>query len=77
MVIAVTGKCSREQQCVCVCVSTHLNIDDGDGGLGLIEVASHPVHRLGDVIQHQIQIHLIFLVKRNKSKEDCVITGGK
>lgn len=46
--------------------STHLNIDDGDGGLGLVEVPSHPVHCLRDKIQHKIQVHLIFLVKRTK-----------
>lgn len=54
---------------MCVCfVSTHLNIDDGDGGLGLVEVPSHPVHCLRYVVQHQIQIHLIFLERRKKKK---------
>jgi len=49
----------------------HLNIDDGDGGLGFVEMPSHPVHRLGDVVQHQIQIHFIFLEKREQKKKDC------
>lgn len=49
--------------------STNLNIDDGDGGLGLVEVPSHPVHCLRDVVQHQIQINLIFLERRNKREK--------
>lgn len=53
---------------MCVC-SSHLNIDNGDGGLGLVEVPSHPVHSLGDKVQHQIQINLIFLEKRREGKK--------
>lgn len=41
--------------------SSYLNIDNRDGGLGLVEVPSNPVHSLGDKVQHQIQINLIFL----------------
>lgn len=48
---------------------THLNIDDGNDGLGLVEMSSHPVHRLRDKIQHKIQIHLIFLVWRSERKK--------
>lgn len=54
---------------VCMHASTNLNIDDGDGGLGLVEVPSHPVHCLRDVVQHQIQINLIFLERRNKREK--------
>lgn len=50
-------------------VFAHLNIDDGDGGLGLVEVSSHPVHCLWDEVQHQIQIHFIFL-ERKKRREN-------
>lgn len=49
-------------------VSAHLNIDDGDGGLGLVKVASNPVHGFWDEVQHQIQIHFIFL-ERGEKKE--------
>ena len=50
---------------MCLCLaSTHLNIDDGDGRLGLVEVPSHPVHCLWDEVQHQIQIHFIFLERK-------------
>ena len=63
------GKCPAAFPALCVCfLCTHLNIDDGDGGLGLVEVPSHPVHGLWDVVQHQIQIHLIFLERRRKKK---------
>lgn len=63
-----TGKCQpRTQLAVCVYFSsTYLNINDGDGGLGLVEVPSHSVHCLRDIVQHKIQIHLIFLGKRTK-----------
>lgn len=44
----------------------HLNIDDGDGGLGLVEVSSHPVHCFWDEVQHQIQIHFIFLERKKR-----------
>lgn len=57
MVKAVRAKCPGAHPAL----STHLNIDDRDGGLGLVEVPSHPVHCLRNVVQHQIQIHLIFL----------------
>ena len=40
---------------------THFDVDDGYGGLGLVEVARHPVHGLWYIVQHQIQIHFIFL----------------
>ncbi len=54
---------------MCLCfVSTHLNIDDRDGSLSLVEVPSHPVHCLRDVVQDQIQIHLIFLEGKKKKK---------
>lgn len=56
---------------LCVC-SSHLNIDNGDGGLGLVEVPSHPVHSLGDKVQHQIQINLIFLEKGEKERRSLV-----
>lgn len=49
---------------------THLNVDYGDGGLGLVELPSHPVHGLRDKVQHQIQIHLIFL--QGVKKEACI-----
>lgn len=49
-------------------VPTHLNVDYGDGGLGLVELPSHPVHGLRDKVQHQIQIHLIFLQGGKKKK---------
>lgn len=48
---------------------TYLNIDDGNDGLGLVEVPSHPVHRLRDEIQHKIQIHLVFLVQRSERQK--------
>lgn len=60
-----------------VCVCTDLHIDDGDGGLGLVEVPSDPVHRLRDVVQHQIQIHFIFLERREKSGKRTVQLGPK
>lgn len=70
MVKAVKGKCPCAHPAVSVYifVCTHLNIDDGDGGFGLVEVPSYPVHCLGDVVQHQIQIHLIFLERKKKGK---------
>lgn len=46
----------------------HLNVDDGDGGLGLVEVSSHPVHCFWDKVQHQIQIHFIFLERKKKRR---------
>lgn len=45
-------------------VFAHLNIDDGDGGLGLVKVSCHPVHCFWDKVQHQIQIHFIFLERK-------------
>lgn len=60
-----------------VCVCTDLHIDDGDGGLGLVEVPSDPVHRLRDVVQHQIQIHFIFLERREKNGKRTVQLGPK
>lgn len=58
---------AQKQNCVCVCVCwSHLNIDNRDGGLGFVEVPSHPVHSLGDKVQHQIQINLIFLKREEK-----------
>lgn len=66
MVKAVRSK-SQSQLCVSV-VSTHLNIDDRDGGLGFVEVPSHPIHRLRNEVQHQIQIHLIFLERKKKTE---------
>lgn len=63
---------------VCMFCVSYLNINDGDGGLGLVEVPSHPVHGLRDVVQHQIQIHLIFLERRGGGKkEDIIIRSGK
>lgn len=58
----------QKQNCACVYWS-HLNIDNGDGGLGLVEVPSHPVHSLGDKVQHQIQINFIFLERRERKKK--------
>lgn len=49
-------------------VFAHLNVDDGDGGLGLVEVSSHPVHCFRDKVQHQIQIHFIFLERKKKRR---------
>lgn len=40
---------------------TYFDVDNGYGGLGLVEVACNSVHGLWNVIQHQIQIHFIFL----------------
>lgn len=40
---------------------TYFDVDDRYGGLGLVEVACNSVHRLWYIIQHQIQIHFIFL----------------
>lgn len=62
---------TQKNKPVCVC-SSHLNIDNGDGGLGLVEVPSHPVHSLGDKVQHQIQINLIFLEKGEKERRSLV-----
>lgn len=55
-------------------VFAHLNVDDGDGGLGLVEVSSHPVHCFWDEVQHQIQIHFIFLERK---KGDEAFTGRR
>ncbi len=33
---------------------TYFDIDNGDGGLGLVEVACHPVHGFWYKIKHQI-----------------------
>lgn len=65
----------RVQKQNCVCWS-HLNIDNGDCGLGLVEVPSHPVHSLGDKVQHQIQINFIFLESEEKkiSSEEEICT---
>lgn len=67
----VRGKCPGAHPAVCF-VSTHLNIDDGDGSLSLVEVPSNPVHCLRDVVQHQIQIHLIFLERKTKKEKRTV-----
>lgn len=67
--ILCQGGSSAWKSCVDVCadaLSAHLNVDDGDGGLGLVEVSSHPVHCFWDEIQHQIQIHFIFLQRKKK-----------
>lgn len=50
-------------------MSAHLNINDRNGGLGLVKVASHPVHCLWDEVQHQVQIHFIFLKKEGSRKK--------
>ena len=42
-------------------VHVHLDVDDRDDQLGLGEVAGHSVHRLGHILQHQIQIQLVLL----------------
>lgn len=67
-ILCVCAVCSFCKATRSVCA--HLNIDDGDGGLGLVKVSSHPVHCFWDEIQHQIQIHFIFLEKNEKEKEN-------
>lgn len=44
----------------------HLHINHGKGLLGAAVVSRHSVHGLGDVVQNQIQIHLILLWAENK-----------
>ena len=39
----------------------YLDVDDRGDQLGLGEVAGHSVHRLGHILQHQIQIQLVLL----------------
>lgn len=48
---------------------TYFDIDNGDGGLGLVEVACHPVHGFWYKIKHQIQIHFIFLRRKRERRE--------
>lgn len=68
--VILSAVCSFFQTPCSVCA--YLNIDDGDGGLGLVKVSSHPVHGFWDEIQHQIQIHFIFL-ERGKKRDNPFI----
>ena len=42
-------------------VSYYLDINDRNDALGLVEMSGNPVDRLRDKVQHQVEIHLIFL----------------
>lgn len=47
-------------------IDPHLDINHGKGLLSAAVVSRHSVHGLGDVVQNQIQIHLILLWAENK-----------
>lgn len=41
--------------------NTHLDVNHGEGLFGSAVVSGDSVHSLGDVVQHQVQIHLVLL----------------
>lgn len=47
--------------------SSYLHINDRNDGLGFVEMPCHPVYRFWNEVQHQIQIHLIFLWRTHLS----------
>ena len=39
----------------------YLHIYDRNDALGLVKMPGNPVDRLGDKVQHQVQVHFVFL----------------
>lgn len=59
----------RQRGALCNCVrgtnqrkeDGYLHIYDRNDALGLVKMPGNPVDRLGDKVQHQVEIHFIFL----------------
>ena len=53
-------------------VDVELHLQHGHRGLELVEVAGRPVNGLWDILEHQVEIHLIFL----QGERDTQSAGG-
>lgn len=52
----------------------YLHIYDRNDALGLVKMSGNPVDRLWDKVQHQVEVHFIFL-RHNGRRETVSFTG--
>lgn len=57
-------------------VWTHLDINNGNDALGLVKMPGHPVDRLWDIVQHQVEVHFIFLDRVEQKRETKTHTSS-
>lgn len=50
----------------------YLHIYNRDDALGLVKMPGNPVDCLRDKVQHQVEVHFIFLEKQDRKKEIIV-----
>lgn len=52
----------------------YLHIYDRNDALGLVKMPGNPVHRLWDKVQHQVEVHFIFLSSNRTCRETFTST---